>query len=340
MTIDSQYGPTSTPLVSVIVAVYNAQDTVGQTISSVLRQTYPNLELLIVDDGSSDGTARILDAYQGVSRPGREVRVFRQDNAGCGSARNRGIAHAHGEFLIFCDSDDFLLPPFVEKLVEEQKKSSSIREIPCFNAFQMTRAGIRADRPAYRERMPSSRRQRRVILEYNIGFITGLFPRFFFDEVGVFDAEQVYVEDWELWLRAVYLGWHFRRVEEKYWVLSWTQGSMVSNRQRMAEGERRALEKTLARFRHSMLRQEIRFAERRLAVGSPNGLTSEAEQALREGRLQDARRYLGLAAKMMPSQRRVTAKAAIGRLPGGMKILQRRQRTIDKYVEYNDSMRR
>ncbi|MEX5255840.1 glycosyltransferase family 2 protein [Kocuria arenosa] len=340
MTVDLQCEPASMPLISVIVPVYNGQDTVGQTISSVLRQTYPNLELLVVDDGSSDGTPRILEAYQGVSRPGREIRTLRQENAGCGSARNRGIAEAHGGFVIFCDADDFLLPPFVERLMEERTKNPSAKEILYSNGYQMTPAGIRPDRPVYREKMPPAHRQRRVILEYNIGLFTGLFPRSFFEEVGVFDVDQVYVEDWELWLRAVYSGWCFRRLEENYWVSTWTPGSMMSNRERMADGERTALEKTIARFRSSMTPEELLFAERRLAVGSPIGFSSEAEQALREGRLRDARRYLRMAAQMMPTQRRVTAKAAISRVPGGMRLLRRRQRTVDGYVDYNDSMRR
>ena len=74
------------PLISVVIAVYNGQDAVGRAISSVLRQTHPNIEMVIVDDGSTDNTSRVLEGYGALSRPGREIRLLRQENAGCAAA--------------------------------------------------------------------------------------------------------------------------------------------------------------------------------------------------------------------------------------------------------------
>ena len=332
------------PLVSVVIAVYNGQDLVGQAISSVLRQTHSNIEVFVVDDGSTDHTPEVLAGYEAVDRPGRRVRVLRQENAGCGAARNRALEQVRGEFVTFLDADDELLPHHLETMLRRyrqlREEPGRERTVVYTNAWQCTPSGINAERVVYREAMPAPDEQRSVILEYNIGHLFGLFPREFFREVGVFDPEQVFVEDWELWLRAVYSGWRFDRVDEVTVILSWSGGSMQSQRDRMAAGEEMALRKTLARFEQQLSPEERDKLLTRLRNGSPLAAASEAEQALREGRAADARRHLETAAQMMPSQRRVVLKAKIARVPGGMRWLVRRQRAVDRSVGYTDAMRR
>lgn len=90
-------------LVSVIVPVYNVAPYLSRCLDALLDQTLREIEVICVDDGSTDGSAEILEDYAG--RDAR-VRVVRQENAGAGSARNRGIGRASGEFLFFCDPDD------------------------------------------------------------------------------------------------------------------------------------------------------------------------------------------------------------------------------------------
>ena len=332
------------PLVSVVIAVYNGEELVGQAISSVLRQTHPRVEVLVVDDGSTDRTAQVLAGYEALGRPGRTVRVLSQDNAGCGAARNRALGQVAGDFVTFLDADDELLPHHLEVLVgryqQLQHEPERRRTVVYANGWYCTPSGINPRRLQYRERMPAPDEQRSVVLEYNIGSLYGLFPRSFFEEVGVFDPEQVFVEDWELWLRAVYSGWRFDRVEEVTSILAWSGGSMQSQRDRMAAGEEMALRKTLARFEQELSPEERTKLLRRLRHGSPLAAASEAEQAMREGRSEDARRHLELAASMMPSQRRVALKARIARLPGGMRWLVSRQRAVDSSVGYTDAMRR
>ncbi|MDO4919646.1 glycosyltransferase family A protein [Kocuria sp.] len=332
------------PLISVVIAVYNGQDIVGQAISSVLRQTHPRVEVFVVDDGSQDRTREVLAGYEAVSRPDRVVRVLSQPNAGCGAARNTALKEVSGDFVTFLDADDELLPHHLETLLDRYREvranPGGERTVVYANAWQCTPSGINADRPVYRERMPGREEQRSVILEYNIGSLSGLFPRSFFDEVGVFDPEQVFVEDWELWLRAVYSGWRFDRVEQVTSVLAWSGGSMQSQRDRMGAGEEMALRKTLARFEKELSPEEREKLLRRLRNGSPLAAASNAEQAMREGRREDARRHLQMAARMMPSQRRVTLKARIAGLPGGMRWLESRQRSVDASVGYTDAMRR
>ena len=93
--------------VSVIVPVYNTQNYLPECIDSVLAQTFGDFELILVDDGSTDDSPQICDDY--AARDPR-VRVIHQKNAGPAAARNAGLDHAQGEYILFADSDDRLLP--------------------------------------------------------------------------------------------------------------------------------------------------------------------------------------------------------------------------------------
>lgn len=90
--------------VSVIVPVYNVEKYLHQCVDSVLGQTYRDLEVILVDDGSTDGCPGICDDY---ARMDSRVRVIHQENGGLSAARNAGIAHITGEYVLFLDSDDF-----------------------------------------------------------------------------------------------------------------------------------------------------------------------------------------------------------------------------------------
>lgn len=93
-------------MISVIVPVYNAEKTLKRCLESVLGQSEKNLELLVIDDGSNDGSSTLLDFY----KPDRRVRIFQQDNKGPSAARNLGLSHAQGEYVFFLDADDWLEP--------------------------------------------------------------------------------------------------------------------------------------------------------------------------------------------------------------------------------------
>ncbi|RAR51132.1 glycosyltransferase family 2 protein [Flavobacterium lacus] len=90
---------------SVIVPVYNVETFLHQCIDSILKQTFTNFELLLINDGSSDSSAAICLAYQ---KNDDRIKLINQENGGASSARNNGIHHATGDYLIFVDSDDFL----------------------------------------------------------------------------------------------------------------------------------------------------------------------------------------------------------------------------------------
>ena len=104
MSSDPRHPEQPAPLVSVIVPSFNGEAYIGDCLSSILGQDHPNLEVLVVDDGSTDGTEAV------VRRFGPRVRYFRQANSGSAVARNRGLDEARGELIAFCDSDDLWTP--------------------------------------------------------------------------------------------------------------------------------------------------------------------------------------------------------------------------------------
>ena len=109
-------------LVSVIICVYNGESYVDRAISSVQIQTHSNFQLIIVDDGSTDATAAIVDRY--ASKDSR-IEVVHQQNAGVAAARQRGIEMARGEYLMFVDADDWIDGTTIERLLWKAKETNA-----------------------------------------------------------------------------------------------------------------------------------------------------------------------------------------------------------------------
>lgn len=104
-----------TPLISIIVPVYNIPDCLAKCIHSITAQTWRQMEILLVDDGSTDSTGALCDT---LAEEDSRIRVFHKENGGSSSARNLGIREARGEYLGFVDSDDYIEPDMYEKLVK------------------------------------------------------------------------------------------------------------------------------------------------------------------------------------------------------------------------------
>lgn len=107
-------------LVSVIIPVYNIKEYLERCVDSVLAQTWKNLEILLVDDGSDDGTEKLVDE---LGEQDNRIRVFHKENGGSSSARNLGIREARGKYLGFVDSDDFIEPFMYERLYRAIKET-------------------------------------------------------------------------------------------------------------------------------------------------------------------------------------------------------------------------
>ena len=103
------------PLISVIVPVYKVEQYLGRCVESLLSQTYENTEIILVDDGSTDASATMCDAF---AAQDERILVIHKPNGGSSSARNAGITMAKGDYVGFCDSDDYIEQDMYESLLE------------------------------------------------------------------------------------------------------------------------------------------------------------------------------------------------------------------------------
>ena len=108
---------TNQPLVSVIIPLYNSEEYIAETIESVLNQTYKHIEVIVVDDGSTDNSLAVAKQYES-----DKVRVYHQENSGAPVARNYGFRLSKGQYFQYLDSDDLLTPHKIEKQVEALSK--------------------------------------------------------------------------------------------------------------------------------------------------------------------------------------------------------------------------
>ena len=130
------------PLVSVIVPVYRVEAYLPRCLDSLCGQTYGHLEIVVVNDGSPDGCGDIMRDY--AARDPR-LRLIFQDNAGLGAARNAGLAAATGDFVVFVDSDDYVTPDYVSRMVHVARRSGA--QVVICNFFVVLPSGVRVPFP-------------------------------------------------------------------------------------------------------------------------------------------------------------------------------------------------
>lgn len=108
------------PLTSVIIPCYNVEKYLEDAVESVVCQTYHNIEIILVDDGSTDGTSALCDMF---ANKYNNIHVIHKDNGGLSSARNAGMAEATGEYIYFLDSDDYIKEVMIDRLVKKMEES-------------------------------------------------------------------------------------------------------------------------------------------------------------------------------------------------------------------------
>lgn len=188
------------PLVSVIMPVYNNEPYVKQAVDSILEQTYSNFELIAIDDGSSDGSGKILDSY--AKQDGR-VRVIHQPNKGLVATLNRGIAESTGEYIARMDGDDISFPRRFEQQVAVLEAHENV--VLVAGGFEV----IDEDNEfIYREVVPaiSADIKRSMLLRNPIAHGSVMFRRSALDAVGMYSDQCGPTEDFELWTRLSVVG--------------------------------------------------------------------------------------------------------------------------------------
>lgn len=121
------------PMISIIVPVYNVEQYISVCIESILSQTFTAIELILVNDGSGDGSGKICDKYVKLDN---RVQVIHQKNGGPANARNTGIDIAKGKYICFVDSDDYIVPDFCEKMLRMLEESSADFSVCQYHKFQ------------------------------------------------------------------------------------------------------------------------------------------------------------------------------------------------------------
>jgi len=167
------------PLISVIVPVYNVEKYLDACVSSIIGQTYSNLEIILVDDGSNDKSPSICDKY---AQTDNRVKVIHKTNGGQSAARNDGINIAHGDFIGFIDSDDVIKPEFYQCLYDS---ITSERTLPSNSVIYIDENGNElSEQPRCERKLYQSKEYARSLLLYtgDCSVWSKLFPKHVFDE--------------------------------------------------------------------------------------------------------------------------------------------------------------
>ncbi|HVL00001.1 MAG TPA: glycosyltransferase [Dongiaceae bacterium] len=177
-------------LVSVIIPVFNAEAHLEETLASVLGQTYPHIEIVAVDDGSTDRSLEILEKYR------HRIRVVRQKNGGAAAARNRGAQEARGKWIAFLDADDLWAPDKVERQL------GACADFTWSYTDSVFMGGVNDGRrdseltPKYQGRVLEQ-----LICNNFVGTSSVMIQRQVFLDAGGFSESLRSIEDWEFWIR-------------------------------------------------------------------------------------------------------------------------------------------
>jgi glycosyltransferase involved in cell wall biosynthesis len=254
----------ASPKFSIVMPAFDAAETVGAAIRSVQLQTVETLEILVVDDGSSDGTAEVVASLQ---REDPRVRLFRQARGGPAAARNEALRHARGELVTSLDADDLLLPEYLSRM-------GAALELAPEAAFAYTDAWVLNDatKRVRRSSAMSHRKPKhppedptellRLLLPSNFIFVAATARRSALESVGGWRENLTPAEDYDLWLRLLATGRSGVHVEGLLAVYRRRSGSNSSDLHRMFRA-RAALYREVAETWNVDLRSK-RIARRRL----------------------------------------------------------------------------
>ena len=233
----------SSPAVSVIMPLYNCEHYVAAALDSLFAQTFPDFEVIVVDDGSTDRSAAVVERY--TARDAR-IKLIRQDNRGISAARNAGLAHARGHAIAFLDPDDLWFPDKLE------------RQLPLLTDMNLVYgAEVRVwdDDPGRVEGLSKSVDEignsdplRSIMRKNSVwGPNTVMISRSLLEHHGGFDEEIRQAEDIDLWLRLASSGVRFCHVPEPLGTYRIRAGSLTADRVSQAKARVAVYEKLAAR---------------------------------------------------------------------------------------------
>lgn len=216
------------PKISIIIPVYNIENYVGACLDSVVNQTFQDYEIIVVDDGSTDQSLKIVREYE--EKYKEKIKVISQKNSGQGGARNTGMAAAKGEFFLFIDGDDYITETALEKLVEKQKEQDA--DVVVFEFAAVDEKG------KYLGNMQGwEKRDTKEMVQdpaYYLVHITTtpckLWRKSLFLEHGILFSKNIWFEDLEITKKVMA---HVRKavsLDEEIYYYVYRQGSTMNNR--------------------------------------------------------------------------------------------------------------
>jgi glycosyltransferase involved in cell wall biosynthesis len=226
------------PRVSVIIPTHNRSKLLRVAIESVLAQTYPNIEAIVVDDGSTDDTVVMMAQYAG------RVTYLKQTNQDVAAARNTGIRAASGEYLTFLDDDDLILPTKIERQVQILASRPAVGLVHC-GYYHIDEAGNRVDKMVF---LPEGEVLKELVCRNFIWAGAPLLRRQCIEWVGPFDEEIPAISaDWDMWLRIAQAGFLFACVQEPLGAYRIQRDSMLANVAKLEQATVAIFDKVFAR---------------------------------------------------------------------------------------------
>jgi glycosyltransferase involved in cell wall biosynthesis len=297
--------------VSLVIATFNHARLLGDAIDSALAQTLSGVDIIVVDDGSTDDTPAVLERYGG------RIRVLRQPNRGLAAARNTGLAAARGTYVAFLDADDVMAPAKLAEQVAVLERAPTIGWTYCDVLIETVATGatVRAsERFGYAARALDGWLFPELIHGNFIPAIAPLVRRTALDAAGGFDERLTALEDWDLWLRLALLA------EARYTpavLVSYRiqPGAMSEDRARMDRNRFRVLDK-LCRTRPAAL-EGLGAVGRRVIADTHNWLGKEAYAS---GDWGEARRRFAASVLTVPWQRQAPLLLGLSLVRGGAQV--------------------
>lgn len=201
------------PLVSIIIPVYNGADYMREAIDSALSQSYKNIEIIVVNDGSADNgeTDRIALSY------GDKIKYFLKENGGCASALNFGISKMQGEWFSWLSHDDAYFPNKIQSAIDCINSNIDIKDnliVSCSSCIINSKSDIVSERISNNEIVFSNDMMKRFMSGQSLNGCALLIPKSALEKVGPFSSEYVYILDWIYWIELATLGYNFYTYSE------------------------------------------------------------------------------------------------------------------------------
>ncbi len=295
------------PTVSVLVSVYNGERWLAQALESALGQTFPDFEVVVVDDGSTDGSASIVESF---AERDERVRLVRTTHAGLVSARSASLLEARGRFVAFLDHDDEWLPVRLERQLPHVDEQTVV-----FSDAQVAEGDEPADHrwsewfPAPALQYPATGLFPHLLDVPFIPMLTVLAPRDLLLRAGAFRHGELHgfrtggVEDYEMWLLLALRGARFHYVDEPLAVYRLHAGQLSANRLLMAEGGIAVYGSLMSEARGEN-RRLLRRARQRDRRRSEVALRKDGWRQILSGDVRAARRTLAGSLRIRPQSYR------------------------------------